>query len=327
MTITVAIPAFNAQATIEKTLDSVFRQTVRPHEILVLNDGSTDGTADLLQSIKPRITVLSQPNAGLAKARNVLISHSQGDLVAFLDSDDIWHPQYLELMGKLYGEHPDAVAFFSGLVNFEGFGDYQWNTRYASRDVRKEVLRPLDFFTRYNKGSGHFVADCCIPRKVLNNLGDQPYREMGAEDSYCFSLLALTGPVVQVSVPLIARRIHESSLSANHLWTFGVWVHVFELLADRYKNTAGPELLMAFRLAFAAKRRSYAKLLMGAQRVREAREELWRSLSNSQNPFSIAKSLRLLLMSYLPKRLQPHWPPSHRKWRNGEGGENSASAV
>src|SRR5258708_3302796 len=96
MKISVVIPAYNGARTIGATLNSVLKQTVQPDEILVLNDGSTDDTAVVLEQYQ-NITVLDQENRGVAHARNVLSQQSTGDLVAFLDQDDLWHPRYLEV--------------------------------------------------------------------------------------------------------------------------------------------------------------------------------------------------------------------------------------
>jgi glycosyltransferase involved in cell wall biosynthesis len=89
MKITVAIPAYNSAATIRETLDSVFRQTVAPDEILVVNHRSTDATHAILDSYGSRITAIHQENAGVASARNLLCTRANGDLVAFLDGDDL----------------------------------------------------------------------------------------------------------------------------------------------------------------------------------------------------------------------------------------------
>ncbi len=321
MKVSALIPAYNCEATIRTTLDSVLAQTRQPDEILVMNDGSTDNTASILESYKPRITIFRQPNKGLAVARNELVARAQGDLLAFLDSDDIWNPQYLEVQHDVFAAHPNAVAFFVGHVNFYGDGDYQWDGISSSTQPNVELISPLDFLKRYNRATGPFgcFSYCCVPRQILCELGGEPFKEQGAEDSYCCSLLALLGrPVVYVPTDLVAYRIRKNSLSHDHSWTFGVWVHVFEILENQYKNEADPKIWRAFRAAFAAKRRAYAKLLMGANKIPEARAQLWRSLGNSYNPASVVKSLGLLVSSYMPKGLQPAWPSSHRELKSPE---------
>jgi glycosyltransferase involved in cell wall biosynthesis len=321
MKVSVLIPAYNCATTIRATLDAVLRQSVPPDEILVMNDGSTDDTASVLESYKDKISVFWQSNKGLASARNELALRAHGDLIAYLDSDDIWHPKYLEMQKKLFEEHPTAVAFFTGHANFYGYGDYVWKTDPTDTKVDVELISALDFFKRYNKATGPFscFSYCCVPLSTLRELGDEPFREMGTEDSYCFSLLVLLGrPFVFASADLVAYRIREESLSQNRAWTFGVWVHIFELLEATYKKSAGSELWKAFCLAFASRRRSYAKILMGAGKTTEARKQLRQSLGNSGNPVSVAKSLAMLGATGLPKALQPTWLPSHRVWNSAE---------
>ena len=100
MTISVLIPAYNCQATIRETLDSVLAQTRQPDEILVMDDGSTDQTPAILEFYKPRVQVLRQENQGVAAARNSLLERAQGDLLAWLDSDDVWHPHCLDIQSR-----------------------------------------------------------------------------------------------------------------------------------------------------------------------------------------------------------------------------------
>ena len=94
--ISVVIPAFNAAETIERTLDSVLAQTSAPAEIIVIDDGSTDATCEVIARYGDAIRVLSQSNAGPAAARNYGLRESKSDWVAFLDADDVWLPKKLE---------------------------------------------------------------------------------------------------------------------------------------------------------------------------------------------------------------------------------------
>ncbi len=95
-TISVVLPAYNAAAFIGRALDSVLAQTVRPDEIIVVDDGSTDGTADLVEQRHPLVTVLRQPNGGPGAARNRGVRKAVSDWIALLDADDVWLPEKLE---------------------------------------------------------------------------------------------------------------------------------------------------------------------------------------------------------------------------------------
>lgn len=318
MRISVLIPTYNSAATIQLTLDSVLRQSVLPHEILVLDDGSTDNTVSLLNSYKTRVTVFQEKHIGAASARNTLCEQASGDLIAFLDSDDIWHPSYLDMQLKLLNDHPNAAAIRIGHVNFYGYGNYEWNNTPVTSNLYVDVITPLNFFKRYNEAPGPFqtMSGWCVPMRTLKEIGGEPFNTAlsCAIDSYFINVIATLGPVIYSSVPLVAYRIIKNSLSSDYLKIFGSNVRVFELLKDKFEILADVRFRRIFRMAFASKRRLYAKTLMGAGRTSDARSQICFSLRNTNNLISIAKSLTLLSLTYLPSKLQPAWPSSYREW-------------
>ena len=105
--ISVVIPTFNRRKTIGRSIDSVLNQTLFPSEIIVVDDGSTDGTSDYIQSNFPSIRLLQQTNKGVSSARNMGIRSSNSDWVALLDSDDEWFPQKLEKQVMTLSQSPD----------------------------------------------------------------------------------------------------------------------------------------------------------------------------------------------------------------------------
>jgi glycosyltransferase involved in cell wall biosynthesis len=320
MKITVLIPAYNAEATITETLNSVLSQTRPADEIIVLDDGSTDRTPLLVSSYGRQVTLFRQKNAGVASARNVLCRLASGELLAFLDHDDVWHPNYLELQQKLFQDYPDAGAFFTGHVDFNGCTNYVWKrdpVDFLSDFLSAvELLDPLEFFERYNRATGPFasMSYCCVPKCVVTEIDCEPFCVSGVDDSYFCDLLALLGRrVVFAPIPLVGYRLTTSAQSENHLNTFRLWVTAFQLLEGKYRKAANAHLLEAFEIAFASKRRQYAKLLIGAGNVCEARNQIFGSLRDSCDPLSLAKSIALLLLSYMPSQVQPSWPSSHRQ--------------
>ena len=317
MSISVLIPAYNCTKTIRATLNSVFAQTVAPDEVLVMDDGSTDDTLDILNSYRPRITVLRQPNRGVASARNALVKKATGDLLAFVDCDDLWNSRYLETQRRLFKEHPKAVAFFTWHVNFRGYGVFDWDATPVNTHAPAELIAPLEFLKRYNKTTGFFasMSYCCVPQKVFLVLDSEPFHEdlPGVDDSFLCTTLPLLGPVVFFPEALVAYRVTEGAQSRNRLKMFRMWVDVFRHLETRYKRRATPELLQAFRAAYASKRRGYAKILMGAGETQSAREQLEHSLKDCGRPASIAKSLAILFLTYIPGALQPNWPSRHKE--------------
>lgn len=107
--ISVIIPTCNRAWTLANAIDSVLAQTLPPKEIIVVDDGSTDDTPDLLAAYDKRIRVFTQPNQGVSAARNLGIRNSCGDYIALLDSDDAWKPEKLACQMDFFFEHPDAM--------------------------------------------------------------------------------------------------------------------------------------------------------------------------------------------------------------------------
>jgi glycosyltransferase involved in cell wall biosynthesis len=310
MKVSVIIPAYNCETTIEDTIESVLEQTVLPDEILILDDGSTDNTASLLDSYKYRIKVWHMKNRGVANARNFLCGRARGDLIAFLDSDDIWHPAYLQTQWDLFERHPTAIGFFTGHFDFDDGETYRWPDNPFETLPNVELIPGLDFFRRYIEQPGPFnMSFCCIPRRTLKAIGTQPFGPgfRRAEDFYFFCLLAISnfGSVVYTPAPLAGYRNRKNSLSKDRVKLLGSVVQALELLKNHCETTDTPELTRALETAFASKRRCYAKALMHTNNKSEARKEALASLGSAENLMSMGKSIALLLLSYLPISLQP----------------------
>ncbi len=117
--VSIIMPAYNAQAYLALAVKSVLEQNYSHLELLVVDDGSTDGTAQhpILQD--PRIRVLHQENAGPAAARNLGLAHARGELIAFIDADDLWLPGKLTAQVAYLQVHPDTQIVFGGFLRWE----------------------------------------------------------------------------------------------------------------------------------------------------------------------------------------------------------------
>jgi glycosyltransferase involved in cell wall biosynthesis len=125
--VSVVIPAYNCSEFISKALESVFHQTYADYEIVVVDDGSTDGTLEVLKSYGERIRLLRhEVNQNAASARNTAMANCHGELIAFLDGDDIWHPRKLEVFIETFDTHEDASYVFSDFNKFhDPVGKYE----------------------------------------------------------------------------------------------------------------------------------------------------------------------------------------------------------
>jgi glycosyltransferase involved in cell wall biosynthesis len=317
MKISLVIPAYNCSATIRMTVESALQQSLAADEILVMDDGSTDGTFEIANSFGKRVSVFRQSNRGVANARNELLRRSQGDFVAFLDSDDLWHPAYLEIQRDQWQALPDCVGYFTGHINFRGFGEYNWPDRDLLKTANTQLIPPVRLLQMQASAPGTFVSPSflCLPRWVIDRLGPKPFCEevSGVDDCHLQALLALLGPVAYCTASLGAYRLIDGSLSTDKMRGCELSVESYRLLKKKYEVMADPELLMEFRDLAASTRRHYAKRLMGAGRFREARKQFLLSIGDSFRPESALKSASMLFVSYMPSSIQPTWPPQYRE--------------
>lgn len=327
MTFSVLIPCYNAEKTIDATLASVFAQTLQPDEILVLNDGSTDDTLARLEKYKDRIVVLSQKNSGAAHARNRLVETAHGDIFAFLDADDLWHPSYLKVQQRMISMFPQAAGYFTWHDDFAGYGFYSFRENLLAQPLNAKTLSPEVFLVEYNKRPMRFQMSCfCLPKRVLSKIDGPPFGEVTgeclfwSEDTYMHNMLPLLGSVVHTLLPLVAYRIAGSSLSSNQLkWALAA-AAALEKLDAPYKKSNKPLLHRAFKLVIASGKRTGGKCLMEAGRISEAREQFCNAARCTTDPLSRLKSLGLLSLAWLPLFAQKRYPLkefwSKRNWRS-----------
>jgi glycosyltransferase involved in cell wall biosynthesis len=121
-TVSVVIPVYNNEAYIAAAVDSVLAQTRPPTEIIVVDDGSTDGTAAALETHRNRIKYVYQKNRGEPAARNRGIQESTSEFIAFLDGDDLWRPNKLELQMAYLRLHPNCALVYTDMSTFNETG-------------------------------------------------------------------------------------------------------------------------------------------------------------------------------------------------------------
>src|SRR3954453_7539077 len=118
MRVSVIIAAYNSEAYIAETIESVLGQTVPPDEVIVVDDGSTDGTRGILDGFSDRIVALTQANSGQAVAVNKGLALARGELIGFCDADDLWTPRKLELQLALLERDGGTEAAFGKVQQF-----------------------------------------------------------------------------------------------------------------------------------------------------------------------------------------------------------------
>ena len=207
--ISVIVPAYNAEKTLLETIDSVRRQTFSDFELLVIDDGSTDGTLGRLRSVRdPRLRVISYPNGGLAAARNRGIEHSRGEFISFIDADDLWTPDKLELQIQALHRHPEAALAYSWTAFVDQRGGFLFakEPSYFEGDVYADLLRSC------------FVAsgsNILVRRSSADVAGHFDTALRAAQDwDFCLRVAA-RWPFVVVPRYQILYRIWEGAMSGS----------------------------------------------------------------------------------------------------------------
>jgi glycosyltransferase involved in cell wall biosynthesis len=209
--VSVIIPTYNCARYLPEAIDSVLAQTYRDFEIIVVDDGSTDSTQEVLAPYGDQIRVIRQANAGRGAARNAGILAAQGEYIAFLDADDLWLPQKLERQMPLFGERPQIAWAYC---------DYRW---FDERGVEERTVFQKRSLTHPPEG-----------RMLLPLMRSEPtwtstivvravcFREVGlfddsftvAQDSDMWLRLACRFEAACTNEPLALRRRHAMSVTS-----------------------------------------------------------------------------------------------------------------
>jgi glycosyltransferase involved in cell wall biosynthesis len=192
--ISVVVPLYNKERYIRRCLESICRQTMRDFEIVVVDDGSSDASAEIAASIPDsRIRVIRQENRGEGGARNRGIQESRGELVAFLDSDDEWRPSFLEAIADLWRAYPEAGILATGYRRCRS-GPLDMETTLADppSGTRRLVPNYLSLAMRGNLVCSSSVA---ILRSVFAEVGGFPEREPFGADRDLWVRIALKYPL------------------------------------------------------------------------------------------------------------------------------------
>lgn len=260
--VSVIIPAYNVSGFIKETLESVLSQTFKDYEVIVINDGSPD-TALLEEQIKPYlhlITYLKQPNGGAGAARNAGIWAAQGELVAFLDGDDVWLPDFLNAQLELLNSDGGYDLVYADATNFNSAGLNQSTNMDMNPSEGEVTVESL------------ISARCCVitssvvaRRSKVVAVGCFDERFRNSQDFDLWLRLAKHGArfTYQKRV-LVHRRIYEGSLASNPVNSLEGEIKVLENARDKGDLTAAEQSVLLETLKL---RRAMAGVWKGKQKL------------------------------------------------------------
>jgi glycosyltransferase involved in cell wall biosynthesis len=270
--VSVVVPTYNRAGTVGETVDSILAQTYDPLELIVVDDGSQDDTAQVMQVYldkDPRVTYLTKPNGGVASARNVGVGRAQGEFIAFCDSDDIWKPDKLARQIPLF-QDPAVTLVYTGVLLLHANGAISPNLRggYCDGHCFETLLT-------HNRVA---CSTAVVRATALNmdDLFDERRDLQGVEDKHLWIRLARKGLIAAVREPLVLYRISPASVSSNEERMLKAELLCLDDLKTRFPPQSKQEEEL-FQRAYARVNRVYGRNLFTAASYKAARRALGRT--------------------------------------------------
>jgi glycosyltransferase involved in cell wall biosynthesis len=217
MKISVVIPLYNAESTILATLNSVLSQTVKPYEVIIVNDGSTDNSFFIVDRFIKECTVLNfhyiqKHNGGVSTARNIGMEKAKGDWIALLDSDDVWLPSKLERQVEILCQNP-TIDFLGCNRNGEYFDKFLFKKISFIQKINPKTFLLKNFLP---------VPTVIFKKSILDTVGFFDERQRYAEEGNFFIRIANQHNVYLLNESLVMTGggkpdFGHSGLSGN-LW-------------------------------------------------------------------------------------------------------------
>ena len=302
MRVSIIIPAYNSQRYLAATLDSVLAQTVPDWELVIVDDGSSDDTPQIVQQYSRRdnrIRSIRQENAGIARARNrgLKETSSSSEFVAFLDHDDVWEPDALEVLIAALEQNPKCPAAhgLSRFIDAEGkpvfVGELekdQATRRYVlGRKVAElSVEPPTSFEVEMFQNKISTVGQAMVRRSFFNGEPAFDARWVPCDDWDLYLRLTLAGGIAFVPKVTIGWRTHQTntSLDRNAMYSMA------DILREHYAENAGFSLEVRDKVRLANRFWYRWQLLL---RLNWAKDRLLHG-----DPIGAAKQVRHFLLGY-----------------------------
>ena len=245
MKVSVIIPNYNYSKYVCEAVDSALGQTYQDKEVIVVDDGSTDNSVELLTKYGDKIKLIRQTNAGVCASRNNGVAASSGELIAFLDADDVWLPEKLEKQVAQFLADPNVVLSHVGVQDIDANG--------SGLATHIDGMSGTVFCELLSFDRGVILGGCSgsvVPRNVFDEAGGFDRRLATSADWDFYFRTSRLGDVAFVHEPLLKYRFHGSNMHGN-----------IKLMEH--------DMLLCFQKAFESapdleslKRRSYAKLYL-----------------------------------------------------------------
>jgi len=296
--INVVIPVFNAQRFIGDAIQSVMDQTFKDLEIIVVDDGSTDGTEKIVRQFSGPISYCRQQNKGAGVARNLGVSLSQGDWIAFLDADDVWYPYKLAVQVEHIETHAGVSFFYSDMDMIDENGQVRERGLLSSELKRRKEKKPWDIASiAFNNLPFPYPSTTLFRKDVFSKAGgfNPIFGGSNFEDFDLFARIARITPLFFVPQSLVKYRIHTAQGTTDRLTWQRNYLILLSSLLELWGDDPKKKSVVASNLAKYYTREG--KNLVRAGNYHKARQCFQKS--SFYRPL-YWKNLRRWALSYLP---------------------------
>ncbi|WP_342241528.1 glycosyltransferase family 2 protein [Inquilinus sp. OTU3971] len=222
--LSVIIPTYNVEDYVQEAVDSVLRQTAPVHEIIIVDDGSTDGSGRLVDRLYgdvPNVRILHTKNCGLGEARNNGVAVATGDFIYYLDSDDVLNPDFVRYFYDVHSRHPEIDLFCFSTFSFTGPAQNAENSVAVRYNLGLEGLFPSGedaFNALYRRRNFYAMAWLYIHRRSVSRDNGIKFLPILHEDvEYTPRLFMKAGPTYLSSRDFYLWRIRQNSISFSKL--------------------------------------------------------------------------------------------------------------
>jgi len=275
-TFSIVIPLFNKAAFIERALDSALTQTYQDFEVVVVDDGSTDNGGDIVRQIgDPRIRLIKQANAGASAARNKGVEVAEGELIAFLDADDEWHPEYLQTIAELVNQFPNAGIFATGYIYYPKNKEKR---KIRNKYIPKQPQLIDNPFYGYIGEPLFFTSSVVVPKAILQKIGGFPVGIKLGEDIETWLKIGLEYPIAYSPQELVNYR-RDTAINTCDTEEFPGEPHYLEWIRKLWESgRINKSSQNAYSLFMNHQKITMAKIYLSRGEYKKARETVLQSL-------------------------------------------------
>ena len=230
--VSIILPTYNCAAFLSHSIGTILSQTYNSYEIIVIDDGSTDNTKEVLYPFMQRIKYIRlEQNKGLPTARNIGVRSAQGKYIAFIDADDLWLPEKLQTDIEYFETHPEVSMVYSKHINIDEKGDD------LNGNTKRQLPSGNIFLQLFSEQNFVISSSVVVRKEVFETTGLFDEQLVNCQDWDMWLRIAFHFKVAGINKPLVKYRHNPHSLSKNRNNVLKYQKMVIDKIYNKFKDT------------------------------------------------------------------------------------------